>query len=214
MYILWIILLTAISYIAGSVPFGILIGKGVKGIDIREVGSGNIGTANAIRALGPFWGGLVFVCDVLKGALAVLAAVWLPRWFPGMIPVPVQPFLHVFCGLASIIGHNNSMFLKFKGGKGIATSFGVFVSLEWKAALLSLIVYVIIVAITRLSSLGSLLGCVALPVLMIVFKCPVIYIVFAFTASAIAFYKHRENIKRLAKGEERKITEQSIDKRS
>lgn len=204
---LGIFVLVLIGYLLGSIPFGLIIGKGIKGIDIRDIGSGNIGTANAIRALGPFWGGMVFAGDVLKGVLPVILAVWLGKTFPGTIPAAATPYCHVLAGLASIIGHNNSLFLNFKGGKGIATSFGVFIALDWRPALIGFLIWGLTVIITKYSSLGSLLGALSLPISMIILKQPLPYAIFAAAATVLAFYKHRENIQRLLKGEEKKITD-------
>jgi glycerol-3-phosphate acyltransferase PlsY len=208
---LWTLILSVLGYVLGSIPFGVIIGKGVKGVDLRQVGSGNIGTANAFRALGPFWGTMVFAGDVLKGVLPVLLAASLPRWIPGSIPVSLQFWAQALAGFSAIIGHNYPVFLGFSGGKGIATSFGVFLVLEWKAALLSLLVWVVIILATRVSSLGSLLGALAVPSFMIYFKKPYPYALFAFITVAMAFYQHRGNIGRLLKGEERKITDKAED---
>jgi acyl phosphate:glycerol-3-phosphate acyltransferase len=205
----WIAILAIFGYFLGAIPFGVIIGKSMKGIDIRDVGSGNIGTANAIRALGPFWGGLVFLGDVAKGVIPVILVTWMPTLIPGSIPANLVPYSQVLSGFLSIIGHNNSIFLKFKGGKGIATSFGVFIALEWRAALLGLLLFGIVVGISKISSLGSLTGAISLPILMIVFKDPIPIVAFAFIASALAFYMHRENIGRLMRGEERKITDKA-----
>jgi len=203
--VFWIIILVLLGYISGSVPYGLIIGKKFKGIDIREIGSGNIGTANAIRAMGPLLGGIVFLCDSVKGSIPVLLASGINKWFPGAIPANLVNLTLALVGFAAIMGHNYPVFLGFKGGKGIATSFGVFVVLCWKAALLSLLVWAVVVAVSRYSSLGSLTGSLSLPILMIVFKSPVEFIIFGFIACAFAFYKHRANIGRLLRGEERKI---------
>ena len=204
---IWIFILAIVSYLIGSIPFGLIVGKYIKGIDIRTIGSGNIGTANAVRALGPFWGGMVFLGDCLKGALPVLAVLLISKMMPGAIPANLFLTAQVIGGLAAIIGHNYSVFLGFTGGKGIATSFGAFVVLNWKVALLSLLIWIICIVLTKISSLGSLLGSLAVPILLIVFKSPVEYIVFGFIACLFAFYKHRANIGRLLRGEERKISQ-------
>ncbi len=204
---IWIIILAIVSYLIGSIPFGLIAGKYIKGIDIRTIGSGNIGTANAIRALGPFWGGMVFLGDCLKGALPILAVILISKLMPGVIPANLFLIAQVVCGFAAILGHNYSFLLGFTGGKGIATSFGAFVVLNWKVALLSFLIWVICIILTKMSSLGSLLGSLAVPVLLIVFKSPMEYIVFGFVACIFAFYKHRANIGRLLRGEERKINQ-------
>lgn len=203
---IWLFVLIILSYLSGSIPSGLIIGKKVKGIDIRKVGSGNIGTANAVRALGPLWGGTVFISDVLKGVIPVVLAIYLPRWFPGLFPGKTYFYAHAIVGLAAIIGHNYSAFLKLSGGKGIATSFGVFLVLDWRAALIGLLIWIVVVVITRFSSLGSLLGAISIPVVIALFRDPMEYIIFGVVAALLAIYKHRGNISRLIRGEERKIT--------
>jgi glycerol-3-phosphate acyltransferase PlsY len=132
---IWIVILIAASYLLGAIPFGVIVSSRIKGVDIRQVGSGNIGTANAIRALGPFWGGTVFIGDALKGALPVLGAKYLYTAMPSAVPANLMAVVMIAAGLASIIGHNFPIYLNFKGGKGVATSFGVFVALNPLAAL-------------------------------------------------------------------------------
>lgn len=207
---IWIVVLSIIGYLCGSIPFGIVIGKKIKGIDLRTVGSGNIGTANAIRALGFFWGGMVFLCDVLKGAFPVLLAIGLTKWMPGAVPQYLYHFTFALAGFCAVIGHNHSIFLNFGGGKGIATSFGMFLVLNPVAALIAFGVWFVVVAASRLSSAGSLAGSLALPILFFLFKSPLEYVIFAAVACIFAFYKHRENIGRLLRGEERKFGEKAL----
>jgi len=187
------ILIIAVCYLIGSIPFGVIIGRVFKGVDIRDSGSGNIGAANAIRTLGIVPGILVLLLDVAKGFFAVYLSTHL---------MPNAPLMNVIAGLTAVIGHNSSIFLKFKGGKGIATTFGVFLALNWQIALICLATYVIMVFITRYSSVGSLSGTLAMPVCMYIFHQPPEYFWFSIIAAAFAFYKHKENIKRLLKGEE------------
>jgi acyl phosphate:glycerol-3-phosphate acyltransferase len=192
----------ALSYLLGSIPFGIIFGKLFKGIDIRTYGSGNIGAANAFRALG-FWGGLtVLLGDVAKGALPVCLA----HYFADGETVA---YLKVFSGITAIVGHNYSVFLKFKGGKGIATSFGVIIALNWKIALICLGIWGFMVLVTRYSSVGSLTGSLALPILMGINREPLPVIAFGLFACLSAFHAHRENIRRLLTGKELKITEKN-----
>ncbi|MHC9540896.1 MAG: glycerol-3-phosphate 1-O-acyltransferase PlsY [Vulcanimicrobiota bacterium] len=194
------ILFLAASFLLGSIPFGVITGKLLKGIDIRDVGSGNIGTANAFRALG-LWGGLlVFAGDVAKGFLPVHFACLATSG-------PLLEWLQVFSGIVAILGHNYSVFLRFKGGKGIATSLGVILALNWKIALLCLGIWGLIVLVTRYSSVGSLTGSFMLPILMALFKQPYPYIGFAVIACLFAFHAHRKNIRNLMEGKELKLTE-------
>jgi glycerol-3-phosphate acyltransferase PlsY len=189
-----------ISYLLGAIPFGVIFGKAIKGIDLREVGSGNIGAANAFRALG-FWGGLaVLVTDVGKGTLGVLVASLIS-------PGDFLPWAKVLCGIAALVGHNYSCFLGFKGGKGIATSLGVLLALSPKAALSALACWGILVAVTKYSSLGSIVGACSVPVFMVIFKDPLPYRIFGILAALFALYKHKANIQRLIAGTELKIDE-------
>ncbi|MDQ7822153.1 MAG: glycerol-3-phosphate 1-O-acyltransferase PlsY [Candidatus Eremiobacteraeota bacterium] len=197
------LLLIILSYFYGSLPFGVFIGKKLKGIDIREFGSGNIGAANAFRTLGPAGGIAVLLCDMSKGILPVLLA----RFFAASDAL--VPLLQVIAGVTAILGHNYSIFLKFKGGKGIATSFGVIIALNWWIALMCFSVWGLMVLLTRYSSVGSLSGSLALPAFMVIFKQPVPFIAFGIISCAFAFYAHRGNIKKLLKGTELKITEKA-----
>ncbi|MBI2251971.1 MAG: glycerol-3-phosphate 1-O-acyltransferase PlsY [Armatimonadetes bacterium] len=194
-----IIFLILISYLLGSIPFGIIIGKLTRGIDLREYGSGNIGAANAFRALGSFWGSIVLLTDVGKGSMAVFLA----NFF--LIPFINLPLAQILAGLCAISGHNYSCFLSFKGGKGIATSLGVFICLSWKAALIGILIYIIIIFAAKYSSLASLCGALSIPISIYFLKEPKEIFYFSLIATLFAFYKHKENIKRLIKKEELKI---------
>jgi len=203
------ILAIILSYIAGSIPFAYIVVKLMKGTDIRTVGSGNVGFTNATRSLGMGKGLIVLFADAGKGVVAVLAISRL-----GMIQDnSLLHFMPVICGLAAIIGHIWTVFLKFKGGKGVATSLGIFISIHWIAGLIALAVWLIIVAITRYVSLGSILMCVAfLIVAFVTGTGNVTYEVniwavriMAIVVTLIVTYKHRDNIQRLIKGEERKF---------
>lgn len=195
-----IALFAVISFVVGSIPFGVIIGKLVKNIDIREVGSGNIGAANVWRALGPVPAIIVLILDALKGFVCVKLAMML-------VHAGFYGAGEVISGLSAIMGHNYSVFLKFKGGKGIATSLGVVFGLDARIALISFGIWVVILLLTRYSSLGSLTGAAAVPVQMYLFHKPQAYLIFAVLAAVFAFYKHKENIKRLIAGREIKINQ-------
>jgi len=194
------VVILAGGYLLGSIPFGILVGKTFRGIDVRDYGSGNIGAANAMRSRGPALAALVLLGDVVKGII--------PAWLSGLFgPPQIDPVLaSVMGGLAAIIGHNASCFLKFKGGKGIATSLGVILVLSFKSALIVVALFALVVGITRISSLGSLLGAVSLPFLMFYFKEPLLVCSFGILAAVFAVYKHRDNLKRIITGRELKVT--------
>jgi len=192
-----IILLIVVAYLLGSIPFGLLMGR-LKGVNLRGQGSGNIGAANAMRSLGFGCGFLVLVCDSLKSILALALAAHL-------LPTGAAPLDFVLIGLAAILGHNFSIFLGLKGGKGVAASLGVFLFLSWKATVAAFAFWLIVVAITRFASLGSLVAALLLPFSMFYFHAPILYVEFSALAAILIFYKHRTNMARLLCGEENRI---------
>ena len=195
--------LIVLSYLIGAVPTGLVLVRLLSGADIREHGSGNIGAANVLRVAGPAVAAVVLAADVLKGYLPVCLAI---RYGGG-------PWTTVLCGLAAIAGHNWSVFLRFGGGKGIATSFGVLLGLSLPAALVASAVYILVVALTRYSSLGSLLAAVSVPISVWRLRAPDAYVAFVVVAVAFAIYRHRDNIERLRTGTERRITDRESPKR-
>ncbi len=184
------------SYLAGSIPFGIVVGRGIFGVDPRTVGSGNIGAANAMRALGPGGATLVLLGDIIKGVVPTLLAThWLGYGNWGVAAA----------GLATIVGHNWSIFLHFKGGKGVATGLGVLVVLSWQATVVFAIVWLLTVALTRYSSLGSILASAAVPVSLALMHAPVPYDIYALVALVLVLWRHAANISRLVAGTELRI---------
>ncbi|HEA46925.1 MAG TPA: glycerol-3-phosphate 1-O-acyltransferase [bacterium] len=190
-----------LSYLLGAVPASYIMGRVWKGIDLREHGSGNVGAANTFRVLGPVPGIIVLFIDVLKGLIAVLLISRL-----AMGSSLSSEWVKVFCGIAAICGHNWTIFLRFKGGRGVATSTGVFLGLAWQAMLLVILVWLVIVALTRYISLGSILGAVALPILVYTLNAPLPYLFFSVLASLLVIIKHIPNIKRLIKGKENRLS--------
>jgi len=204
-----VIIAIILSYLAGSIPFAYIVVKLMKGTDIRDVGSGNVGFTNATRALGIKKGLIVLLADAGKGVAAVLAISKL-----GMIQAnPLLEFMPVVCGVAAIIGHIWTVFLKFKGGKGVAASLGIFIAIHWMAGVIALAIWLIIVAITRYVSLGSILMCISFCVVTfatgtgnVTYGVDIWAVrIMAIVVTLIVIYKHRDNIKRLLKGEERKF---------
>ena len=206
----WDIPLILCAYLLGSVPFAYLIAKAVRGIDIREVGSGNVGATNVGRALGRKWGILVFALDVLKGFLPTLAALLLHGCRIGESELPLGVAL---AGLAAIAGHNWPIFLRFKGGKGMATSCGVFLAVFPLGLLIALGAWAVVVAITRYISVGSmvaaatLLGC-ALLLPRDPFGGGRFLTALAAVAAVLSIVRHRANIGRLVQGTENRIGQQ------
>ena len=186
-----------LGYLVGSLPTGLIVIRLLRGIDIRAHGSGNIGATNVFRVAGLPTAAIVLLLDMAKGAVPVLLA---EAWAP-------SPLMAVLAGLAAIAGHNWSLFLRFTGGKGIATSFGVLLALSPAAAAVAALVWVVVVAVTRYASLGSLLGIAAVPAAMWRRGEPREHLGFAALALFLAVYKHRTNIGRLLAGTELRITD-------
>lgn len=184
------------GYLVGSVPFGVLVGRGLFGVDPRSVGSGNIGAANALRALGRAGAVLVLAGDIIKGIVPAFVALY---FFPNV------PWIVAAVGIATIAGHNWSVFLKFTGGKGVATGLGVLVVLSWQAALVFVAVWGATVLASRYSSLGSILANVSVPVALLALREPTAYVVYACLALALVLWRHAANIKRLLAGTELRV---------
>ncbi|HAU31296.1 MAG TPA: acyl-phosphate glycerol 3-phosphate acyltransferase [Desulfotomaculum sp.] len=182
-----------ISYLIGSIPFGFLLAR-VKGVDIRKQGSGNIGATNVWRNMGLLSGLLVLILDALKGVVCVL----LGRYFAG-------GDVQYLTAMASLAGNSWPVFLRFKGGKIIATALGVFLALDPLITGLAALIWLVIVALFRFVSLGSILAMISLPVFMLAFSRPWEKVIFSVIAAGIAIFKHLPNIKRLLSGTETKI---------
>ena len=189
-------MLLILSYFLGAIPFGLIIGKAWRGIDIRDHGSGNIGATNVFRTLGPGPGTVVFIADVLKGLIPVVAAKQI---------APGTGWLPVAAGMSSILGHTLSVFLRFKGGKGVATSLGVAIGLTPIIAAIAFGLWVVIFALTRYVSVASMLGCISVPVMMWATDCPLEYRIFGVLVGAYVIVKHRSNIVRLTQGKENRF---------
>jgi len=193
-----VVLIITICYLLGSVPFGYIVGKLFKKIDIREFGSGNIGATNAFRILGPSLASLVAIGDIGKGIFSVYLVKYLNI---------DSSLILAIAGLAVICGHDWSLFLGFKGGKGIATTFGVVFALNPMIAILALIVGGVVVITTRYVSLASIFAVISIFVFTILFKQPYEYIVFSAIILILGIFNHKDNIKRLKLKKERKIGE-------
>ena len=190
-----IALLIICAFIMGSIPVGMLVAK-AKGVDLKRVGSGNIGATNVLRSLGKGPAALTLLGDMLKGTLAVA----LGRYFG------LGTFYEGIIGLSAILGHNFSVFLGFRGGKGVATSLGVFILFSPRTALITFVIWMAVVITTKYSSLGALISFGLLPLNIILFdskdKFPVALLVTLFI-----LIRHTDNIQRLMKGTERRIGE-------
>jgi acyl phosphate:glycerol-3-phosphate acyltransferase len=212
-----LIFVVILSYLAGSVPNSIIVSKLVRGIDIREHGSGNAGGTNVFRILGWKYGVLVILLDALKGALAVIliARLYLDSFpFSNITPFDDFTLVQIICGVASVIGHIWTVFAGFKGGKGIATGLGVLLMIVSLDMAVALGVFVLVVGISRYISLGSLAAAVAVPVILIIreniFGVDIpgyhTLLPFCIALALLVIYTHRKNIDRLIKGSENKIS--------
>ena len=187
-------ILIVFAYLLGSVPVGVLLAR-IKGTDPRKVGSGNIGATNVMRAAGKVTGALTLAGDILKGLLPVAVAF-----------IMEEPVIVVAAaGLAAFLGHLFPLFLKFKGGKGVATALGVYLALDPFAVVITVIVFVLVLLKWRFVSLGSLVGVAAMPLLLYLLNAPDYYIYLALVIGALIFIKHKDNIRRLLAGTENKI---------
>ncbi|MGC5324540.1 glycerol-3-phosphate 1-O-acyltransferase PlsY [Brevibacillus sp. SYSU BS000544] len=197
------ILSFVISYLLGSISFSYFIAKKMANIDIRMHGSGNAGATNTLRVLGKGPAVLVLVLDALKG----LSALGVTHFITGG-----DPIAYAFAGIFAIIGHNWPIFFGFRGGKGIATTVGVSIGLSPVAFLIDAIITILIIALTRYVSLGSLVYAALLPILLFIFADEQAYGWVSLCITAFAFIRHYSNIKNLMRGNERKIGEKAQKK--
>jgi len=190
----------AVAYLLGSIPFGFLVGR-LWGVNVLEKGSHRTGGTNVLRAAGLIAAGLTVILDFGKGALAV--------WLAGQISG--YPAVEVLAGVAVILGHNYSIFLRFHGGAGVATSLGALAAIYLPAAAALMVLLLLIVAITRYASLGSLIIITLMPLVLLALGVTGIlsltYVAYGLLAWVIIVYAHRPNIRRLIQGTERRIGE-------
>ena len=202
------------AYLLGSIPTGYLVAW-AKGIDIRSVGSGNIGATNAMRVLGKPAGIFVLLMDALKGFLAVkclapLMVHFVLHSFSTIIEPEEISALQLMAGICAVLGHNYTCWLRFKGGKGIATTAGVFLALAPWAVLIALVVFILAVLLTKYVSIGSIAAAIALPAAVwIMTPQNVVLGVIATALGVMAIYKHKGNIERLMAGTENRIGKKS-----
>jgi acyl phosphate:glycerol-3-phosphate acyltransferase len=212
-----LLVVVILSYLAGSIPNSIIVSKLVKGIDIREHGSGNAGGTNVFRILGWKWGVLVILLDALKGALAVIliARLYLDSFpFANVTPFDDFTLVQIICGVAAVIGHIWTVFAGFRGGKGIATALGFLITLITVDMLLALVVFTLTVYISRYISLGSIFAALSVPLILIirenVFGVDIpgygTILPFVVITVMLVVYTHRKNIQRLLEGSENKIS--------
>ena len=200
---LTIVLLLVGSYLVGSVPFGLWVTRAWSGVDIREVGSGNIGTTNVLRAAGWRAALVVFVLDAGKGAGPVLAAKALAGH--GAYAGTGATAMVLGAGAMALVGHTFSAFLGLRGGRGVATGFGVLAGLSWPVGLSGLGVFVVLILATRIISVASMAGAFSMWVFMLAYRQPRTYTVFAAAAGVLVIALHAPNIRRLLRGQEPRV---------
>ncbi|MEL6495810.1 MAG: glycerol-3-phosphate 1-O-acyltransferase PlsY [Cyanobacteria bacterium J06623_7] len=200
------LLLILAAYLLGSIPTGYIAGRYLKGIDIREHGSGSTGATNVLRTVGKPAAIFVLIIDLLKGSLALalvnVAYVFIPE---NILPLSWHSWLIVATALSAIIGHSKSVWLNFTGGKSVATTLGVLLVMNPTVAFGTLASFGLVLAISRIVSLSSICGAIAVNILMVVFNQPLAFSIFAAIAGLYVIVRHKTNIERLIAGREPKI---------
>ena len=197
-----------IAYLIGSVNFSVIISKKMAGFDVREKGSGNAGTTNMLRSVGKKAAAITLICDILKGVVAILIAMFIGWAFQ----VENKSLLVQIAGIAVVIGHTFPIFFGFKGGKGVATSLGILIMSNWQIGLICLVFGVLLIVLTRMVSLGSCAAAVLFPVLTLFITDNYIvsqgsgYFIYSIILAVIVLFNHRSNIKRILAGKENKIS--------
>ncbi len=198
-------ILIVIAYILGSIPNALWIGKVFRGIDIREHGSKNTGSTNAARVLGAKLGILTLILDISKGAIPVTLSFFMKADLLENM-TGISSLDPIMVGIFAIIGHSFSLFMKFKGGKAVATTVGVFTVLVPKALLLAAVVFFVIFAVTRYVSVSSITAAISLPIFIFFLYWDVTYTIFGGIIAILIIVKHKSNIQRLLNGTESKFT--------
>ncbi len=206
------IIMAIIAYLIGSVNFSIIISKKIAGFDVREKGSGNAGTTNMLRSVGKKAAAITLICDILKGVVSIGIAIILGNTVKGVD----KELLLQIAGIAVVIGHTFPIFFGFKGGKGVATSLGVLLMSNWQIGLICLVFAIVLMALTRMVSLGSCGAAILFPVLTLFInehytvltegKSGNVYFIYSILLAIIVLYNHRENIKRILNGTENKLS--------
>ena len=210
------IIIAIISYLIGSVNFSVILSKKIAGFDVREKGSGNAGSTNMLRSVGKGAAALTLICDVLKGVVAIGIAILLGN----MVQDSNKELLLQIAGIMVIVGHTYPIFFGFKGGKGVATSLGVLLLSNWQIGLICLVFALVMMALTRMVSLGSCTAAVLFPVLTLFInqhytvltegKNGNVYFIYSVILAAIVLFNHRENIKRIYDGTEHRLGAKKI----
>lgn len=193
------IIVAILAYLIGSISFSVIISKKVAGFDVREKGSNNAGATNVLRTVGKKAGALTLLCDLLKGVVALLIAILVSK----IAKDTDSALIMQIAGIAVVLGHIFPIFFGFKGGKGVATTLGVLLVVNWQIALIVLIFAIVVIAVTKMVSLGSISAAILLPILALFLQSN--YLIFSLILALIVIYNHRANIKRIAEGKENKL---------
>lgn len=208
------IIMAIIAYAIGSVNFSVIFSKKFAGFDVREKGSGNAGTTNMLRTVGKKAAAITLLCDILKGVVSILIAIFVGNVVEGSD----KELLVQIAGIAVILGHTFPIFFGFKGGKGVATSLGVLLMTNWQIGLICLTFAIVLMALTRMVSFGSVTAAVLYPVLTIILMnnphYTVLtdgndgrkYFIYSIILAVIVLFNHRSNIKRILEGKENKLS--------
>jgi len=206
------LIVTIIAYLLGSISFSVIFGKKFAGVDVREKGSKNAGSTNVLRVAGKKAAACALVCDILKGVVAVLVAFATAKIAGDMVN---GVLLLQLAAIAVILGHMFPIFFKFKGGKGVATALGVLLIVNWQIGLICLVFALILIALTRMVSVGSIGAAILFPVLTIFIGQNYLidpvsaansYLPLAIAVAALVIYNHRSNVQRLLEGKENKLS--------
>ena len=206
------IIMAIIAYCIGSINFSVIFSKKFAGFDVREKGSGNAGTTNMLRSVGKKAAAITLLCDVLKGVVAIVISIILGN----IIKDVNKELLLQVAGVAVVLGHTFPVFFQFKGGKGVATSLGILLMSNWQIGLICLVFAIVLMALTRMVSLGSCAAAVLFPVLTLFIndhytvltegKQGNVYLIYSIILAVIVLYNHRSNIKRILNGTENKLS--------
>lgn len=207
------IICAIIAYLIGSISFAVIFTKKIKGFDVREKGSKNAGSTNVLRTAGKGVAVLTLICDIAKGIVAIAIALLIGKI--AKLSDDSSALLVEIAGICVVLGHTFPIFFKFKGGKGVATSLGVLLMTNWRIGLICLVFALVVMAISKMVSLGSISAAILYPILCIFINESYLvggkdahfsYVVFALILALIVIFNHRTNIKRLLRGEENKLS--------
>lgn len=202
------VVMAIIAYLIGSINFSVIISKKVAGFDVREKGSGNAGSTNMLRSVGKGAAVLTLLCDILKGVVAILIAIGIGN----LVKDADKGLLVQIAGVAVVLGHTFPIFFGFKGGKGVATSLGILLMTNWQIGLICLVFALVLMALSKMVSLGSVGAAILFPVLVLFIHTNFTvsegssYLIYSIILAVIVAFNHRSNIKRILNGTENKLS--------